>query len=73
MQRKPTDAVEKLFGGKGDPFILAPEVYQDRENGSGYSDKIDAFAAGCTLYKMLCGREPFFREEDIAHPTDQQK
>ena len=37
MQRAPTDEVEKLFGGKGDPFILAPEVYTERDGGKCYT------------------------------------
>jgi hypothetical protein len=38
MQRAPTDEVEKLFGGKGDPFILAPEVYTERDGGKCYTN-----------------------------------
>jgi serine/threonine protein kinase len=42
---------------------LAPEVYRERDGSAkGYGSKIDLFAAGCVLYKMLTGFEPFERD-----------
>lgn len=36
----------------------APEMF----NGICYNESIDSWAAGCVLYTMLCGYQPFYSQ-----------
>ena len=42
---------------------VAPEIFTAGRHG-GYSNKVDIFSAGVTLYVMLCGYEPFYGTSD---------
>lgn len=56
--------VDGLVRGRcGTPGYCAPEVFHAGVHG-GYSNKVDVFSAGVTLYVMLCGYEPFYGESD---------
>ena len=52
-----------LRGRCGTPGYVAPEIFSAGVHG-GYSNKVDVFSAGVTLYVMLCGYEPFYGETD---------
>jgi calcium/calmodulin-dependent protein kinase I len=57
-------AVDGLVRGRcGTPGFVAPEIL---EGGSrmGYSNEVDMFSAGVTLYVMLCGYEPFYGKDE---------
>lgn len=57
-------AVDGLVRGRcGTPGFVAPEILV---NGSrqGYSNEVDVFSAGITVYVMLCGYEPFYGENE---------
>ena len=53
----------RMSGRCGTPGFVACEVLQAEVHGS-YSNKVDVFSAGVTLYVMLCGYEPFYGETD---------
>lgn len=56
--------VDGLVRGRcGTPGYCAPEVFSAGVHG-GYSNKVDVFSAGVTLYVMLSGYEPFYGESD---------
>lgn len=56
--------VDGLVRGRcGTPGYCAPEVFYAGVHG-GYSNKVDVFSAGVTLYVTLCGYEPFYGESD---------
>lgn len=56
--------VDGLLRGRcGTPGYVAPEVLT-AGSGSGYSNKVDLFSTGVTLYVMLCGYEPFYGENE---------
>lgn len=40
----------------GTEFYTAPEIYQ----GGGYTEKVDLWAVGVTLYLMIAGELPFY-------------
>jgi calcium-dependent protein kinase len=42
----------------GTPYYLAPEVFV----GGGYDERIDIWALGITLYRLVAGRTPFEHE-----------
>ncbi len=39
----------------GTPYYLAPEVYI----GGGYDERVDIWALGVTIYKLIAGHTPF--------------
>lgn len=56
--------VDNMVRGRcGTPGFVAPEILVTGVNG-GYSNKVDMFSAGVTLYVMLSGYEPFYGESD---------
>lgn len=50
-------------GRCGTPGYVAPEIFSAGLHG-GYSNKVDVFSTGVTLYVMLCGYEPFYGETE---------
>jgi serine/threonine protein kinase len=56
--------VDGLVRGRcGTPGYAAPELLTSGSR-VGYSNKVDVFSAGVTLYVMLCGYEPFYGETE---------
>jgi serine/threonine protein kinase len=56
--------VDGLVRGRcGTPGYAAPELLSSGSR-VGYSNKVDVFSAGVTLYVMLCGYEPFYGETE---------
>lgn len=49
-------------GRCGTPGYVAPEIFS--AGLQGYSNKVDIFSTGVTLYVMLCGYEPFYGETE---------
>ena len=57
-------AVDGLVRGRcGTPGFVAPEILLGG-SGKGYSNEVDMFSAGVTLYVMLCGYEPFYGKDE---------
>jgi serine/threonine protein kinase len=52
-----------IFENEGTPGYVAPEILTAGSR-VGYSNKVDVFSAGVTLYVMLCGYEPFYGETE---------
>jgi serine/threonine protein kinase len=50
-------------GRCGTPGYVAPEIFSAGLHG-GYSNKVDVFSTGVTLYVMLCGYEPFYGQTE---------
>lgn len=50
-----------IQGRCGTPGYVSPEIFSAKH---GYSNNVDVFSAGVTLYVMLCGYEPFYGETD---------
>lgn len=44
-----------MFTYTGTLAFSAPEIFENVP----YTAKVDLWSAGCVLYTMLCGREPF--------------
>lgn len=42
----------------GTPYYRAPEMF----NGGGYDERVDMWAVGVTLYKLVTGKTPFESE-----------
>jgi serine/threonine protein kinase len=56
--------VDGLVRGRcGTPGYVAPEILTGGSR-IGYSNAVDVFSAGVTLYVMLCGYEPFYGENE---------
>lgn len=56
--------VDGLVRGRcGTPGYVAPEILIGG-SGGGYTNEVDIFSAGVTLYVMLCGYEPFYGENE---------
>ncbi len=56
--------VDGLVRGRcGTPGYVAPEILTSGSR-VGYSNQVDVFSAGVTLYVMLCGYEPFYGENE---------
>ena len=49
---------EEMLTNTGTPFYKAPEMFL----GGSYTEKIDSWAAGVTLYELIAGRTPFESE-----------
>ena len=48
----------KMYTYTGTLAFSAPEIF----NVDFYTDKVDVWSAGCVLYTMLCGVQPFYHE-----------
>lgn len=48
----------KMYTYTGTLAFSAPEIF----TGFSYDEKVDMWSAGCVLYTMLCGYQPFYRE-----------
>lgn len=59
------DAAGRLTGRCGTPGYVAPEILCSKP-GAGYEANVDMFSVGVILFTLLCGFEPFQRE-DVAH------
>lgn len=46
----------KMYTYTGTLAFSAPEILECRS----YTEKVDLWSAGCVLYTMLCGSQPFF-------------
>lgn len=52
-----------VYGRCGTPGYVAPEILIAGKN-AGYTNNVDIFSAGVTLYVLLCGYEPFYGESE---------
>ena len=53
------DGENKLKGAVGTTFYMAPEVIKGK-----YNEKCDVWSCGVILYIMLCGKPPFFSQDE---------
>ena len=56
---KVLDGENELKGTVGTTFYMAPEVIQGN-----YNEKCDLWACGVILYIMLCGKPPFYSQDE---------
>jgi calcium/calmodulin-dependent protein kinase I len=49
----------KMLTHTGTEAFVAPEMYKNQV----YNEKVDLWSAGCVLYTMLAGYQPFFEEK----------
>lgn len=48
----------KMYTYTGTLAFSAPEIFDN----DSYSEAVDMWSAGCVLYTMLCGFQPFYHE-----------
>jgi len=54
------DTGDMLRGQAGTPCYMSPEMFDSiQDTGNAYCTKTDLWSTGVTLFKMLCGKEPF--------------
>jgi len=54
------DTGDMLRGQAGTPCYMSPEMFDSLQDmGNWYDTKTDLWSTGVTLFKMLCGKEPF--------------